>query len=210
VPLTLELEPEHRAELDRIRAERPDRPPSYKTPPSPHPRDRFVEPAVPLSVLETLRKNPMAASDPGRDEPGPVDKLDAFAAAVAARFRPGDRVSETMAAAAAGTSRPTAGNRIAALKDRGEWPYKPGVPGFRAGRGPANPAAPKPARAESSRPVAARIAAEPIVTPEPPAVAPAPAASIPIGGDLAATAARLREAADLIERAAAILKGGAA
>lgn len=207
MPLTLELEPEHRAELDRIRAERPDRPPSYKTPPSPHPRDRFVEPAVPLSVLETLRKNPMAASDPGRDEPGPVDKLDAFAAAVAAKFRPGDAVSETMAAAAAGVSRPTAGKRIADLKDRGEWPYKPGVPGYRADRGAVDPAAPKAGRPapaappEPSRPAAVEAA---------PVVAAAPAASIPIGGDLAATAARLREAADLIERAAAILKGGAA
>ena len=207
--MAIELQAEHMAEFDKIRAEHLADPPSGRIPSKPHRYERFVEPAVTTVAVKALRANPLAASasapDGDRESRDVAGKLNAFADAVAARFRPGDPVSIADAADAAGVTTATAYDRIGRLKKRGAspdgWPYAPGVKGRRKDQADAKPKAARPAKAAPpERP-------EPAAVVEPKA---APAVSIPIGGDLASTAARLREAADLIERAAAILKGGAA
>jgi len=240
VTIGFALAPEHAAELDKIQAEHMADPPSGRVPSKPHRYERFVEPAVTTVSVKALRANPLAASasapDPDRESRDVAGKLKAFADAVAARFKPGDPVSIADAAEAAGVTTATAYDRIGRLKKRGAspdgWPYAPGVNGQRKA-GTAEPDRPKTPRGDGRRVGSPRLdgidlsaeavesprRATPEPTPEAPAevakpatveLTPAPAASTPIGGDLAATAARLREAAELIERAAAILKGGAA
>ncbi len=190
-----------------------------------------------IASLKALRANPMAddadALRPARTSLSLADKLKAFGEAVAAKYPLGSKVSIAMAAEAAGVSDVTAHDRIGHLKRRGDWPFAPGATGRRAVASevaakpsptPAPPkprpsgrrvgtlrldgldldmtgvkaSGPEPAREEAARPTPATVQPEP---------APKPSAA-PAAVDLAAMAARLREAADLIDRAAALIGAG--
>lgn len=202
--LAVELEPEHRSEFERIAAEKRANPT-----PSPRRDERRSDFGVSMKTLQALKANPMAADDRptaspklARTSAGVEARMAAFREAVAMSRAPGDRVSVAVAAGIAGVSEVAAGDYIARLKRRGEWPYEAGRSG------------PRKPEAKSGRRVGSlnldRLdmadAAKPVEpsAPEPtavPAVAPPAIAS----GGLATLAARLREAADLIDRAAAIV-----
>lgn len=226
--LAVELEPEHREEYERLAAEKRANP----TPSPPRRDDRRIDAGVSVKTLYALRKNPMAADEngpkPGRPRVDPAEKLRAFAVAVSARFSPGDRVSASAAASAAGVAESVAVDCIGRLRARGEWPYERGARGpgglRRAAAEPARTTVtPKPRAAIPSverldlsgvtgvKPAPA--AAKPVEAPTPEPAPAAPALPDVARGGLATLAARLREAADLIDRAAAIVAdamGGAA